>query len=349
MPLATPAQYGEILDAAKAGGYAIPAVNVTSSTTLNAAILGLVTARSDGIVQVSRGGAAFAAGPAGDRVLGARALADYAAAVAEQVPIFVIPHGDHCPPEDLDSYLRPLLAESRARRRRGGQPLLLSQMFDGSSLPLDENLAIAAPLLAQCAAADVILEVEIGAVGGEEDDIRGDDSNGRLYSTPEEALAVVEVLGSGERGRYLLSATFGNVHGHYQPGKVALRPSILGEIQQAVIARHGERAAFDFVFHGGSGSTLDEIAEAVGHGVVKMNLDTDAQYAYTRAVADHMFVNYAGVVKADCDIGDKRAYDPRTCGRRGEQAMADRVVEACHQLGSAGRSLTGHAPRPRRA
>ncbi len=349
MPLATPSQYVEILDAAKAGGYAVPAVNVSSSTTLNAAILGFVTAGSDGIVQVSRGGGDFAAGPGKDRPLGVRALADYAAAVAEHVPILVVPHGDHCPPDDLDNFLRPLLAESRARCRRGGQPLLLSQMFDGSSLPLEENLAIAAPLLAQCAAAHVILEVEIGAVGGEEDGIRGDESNGRLYSTPEQALAVVDALGSGERGRYLLSATFGNVHGHYQPGKVALRPSILGEIQQTVTARHGERAAFDFVFHGGSGSTPDEIAEAVGHGVVKMNLDTDAQYAYTRAVADHMFVNYAGVVKADCDIGDKHAYDPRAWGRRGEQAMAERVVQACRQLGSAGRSLTGHAARPQRA
>src|SRR4051812_8471493 len=348
MPVATPPQYAELLDAAKAGGYAIPAVNVTSSTTLNAAIRGFVTAGSDGIVQVSRGGGEFAAGAAGDRVLGARALADYAAVVAEHVPILVVPHGDHCPPEDLDNFLHPVLAESRARRRRGGQPLLLSQMFDGSSLPLDENLAIAAPLLAQCAAANVILEVEVGAVGGEEDGIRGDESNGRLYSTPEEALALVEALGSGERGRYLLSATFGTVHGHSHPGKVALRPSILGEIQQAVIARHGERAAFDFVFHGGSGSTPDEIAEAVSHGVVKMNLDTDAQYAYTRAVADHMFINYAGVVKADCGIGDKRAYDPRTWGRRGEQSMAERVVEACDQLGSAGRSLTGRASRLKR-
>jgi fructose-bisphosphate aldolase class II len=347
MPLATPARYAELLDAAKAGGYAIPAVNVSSSTTLNAAIRGFATAGSDGIVQVSRGGGKFAAGPTGDRVLGTRALADYAAVVAEQVPVLVVPHGDHCPPDDLDSFLRPLLAETRARRRRVGQPLLLSQMFDGSSLSLEENLAIAAPLLAECAAADVILEVEIGAVGGEEDGIRG--SNGRLYSNPEEGLAVVEALGSGERGRYLLSATFGNVHGHYQPGKVALRPSILGEIQQAVTARHGERAAFDFVFHGGSGSTPDEIAEAVSYGVVKMNLDSDAQYAYTRAVADHMFVNYAGVVRADCGIGDKRAYDPRTWSRSAEQAMAARVVEACQQLGSAERSLAGHAPRPRRA
>jgi fructose-bisphosphate aldolase, class II len=342
MPVATPAQYAQLLDAAKAGGYAIPAVNVTSSTTLNAAILGFVTAGSDGIVQLSRGGGDFAAGPAKDRALGARALADYAVAVAEQVPILVVPHGDHCPPDDLDSFLRPLLAESRARRRQGGQPLLLSQMFDGSSLPLEENLAIAAPLLAECAAADVILEVEIGVVGGEEDGLRGDSSNGRLYSTPEEALAVIEALGSGERGRYLLSATFGNVHGHYQPGDVALRPSILGDIQQAVTARHGERAAFDLVFHGGSGSAPNEIAEAVSYGVVKMNLDTDAQYAYTRAVADHMFFNYAGVVRADCDIGDKHAYDPRTWGRKAEQAMAKRVVEACNQLGSAGRSLTHH-------
>jgi fructose-bisphosphate aldolase class II len=342
MPLATPAQYAEMLDAAKAGGYAFPAVNVSSSTTLNAAILGFVSAGSDGIVQISRGGGDFAAGPAKDRPLGVRALADYAAAIAEQVPILVVPHGDHCPPDDLDNFLRPLLAQSYARRRRSGRPILLSQMFDGSSLPLEENLAIAAPLLAECAAADVILEVEIGAVGGEEDGIRGDGSNRRLYSTPEQALAVIDALGSGERGRYLLSATFGNVHGHYQPGDVALRPSILGEIQQVVTARHGKEAAFDLVFHGGSGSTPSEIAEAVSHGVVKMNLDTDAQYAYTRAVADHMFLNYAGVLRADCDIGDKHAYDPRTWGRKAEQAMAARVVEACNQLGSAGRSLTHH-------
>ncbi len=349
MPLATPAQYAELLDAAKAGGYAIPAVNVSSSTTLNAAILGFVTAGSDGIVQVSRGGGEFASGSVKDRALGARALADYAAAVAEQAPILLVPHGDHCPPEDLDGFLRPLLAESLRRHRQGGRPLFLSQMFDGSSLPLEENLAVAAPLLEECAAAEVILEVEIGAVGGEKDGIRGDSSNGRLYSTPEEALAVIDALGSGERGRYLLSATFGNVHGHYQPGKVALRPSILGEIQRAVTARHGERAAFDFVFHGSSGSAPDEIAEAVSYGVVKMNLDSDAQYAYTRAVADHMFVNYAGVVRADCDIGDKHAYDPRTWGRSAEQAMAARVVEACNQVGSAGRSLTHHESRPRGA
>jgi fructose-bisphosphate aldolase class II len=341
MPLATPAQYAEMLDAAKACGYAILAINVSSSTTLNAAIRGFITAGSDGIVQVSRGGGEFAAGPAYNRALGARALPDYAAAVAEHVPILVVPHSDHCPPDELDSFLRPLLAESRARQRRGRPPLFLSQMFDGSDLPLEENLAIAAPLLAECAAAEVILEVEIGAVGGEEDGIRGDDSNGRLYSTPEEALAVIDALGSGERGRHLLSAPFGNVHGHYQPGNVTLRPSILGEIQRAVTARRGERAAFDFVFHGGSGSTPDEIAEAVSYGVVKMNLDSDAQYAYTRAVADHMFVNYAGVVRADCDIGDKRAYDPRAWCRNAEQAMAARVVEACRQLGSAGRSLTG--------
>jgi fructose-bisphosphate aldolase class II len=339
MPLATPAQYAELLDAAKSGGYAIPAINVTSSTTLNAAIQGFVTASSDGIVQVSRGGGQFAAGPAGDRVLGARALADYAAVIAEQVPVLVAPHGDHCPPEDLDGFFRPLLGESRERRRHGRQPVFLSQMFDGSTLPLDENLVIAAQLLAECAEAEVILEVEIGAVGGEEDDVRGDDSNGHLYSTPEEALAVIDALGSGERGRYLLSATFGNVHGHYRPGKVDLRPSLLGDIQRTVIAHHGERAAFDLVFHGGSGSTPDEIAEAVSHGIVKMNLDSDAQYAYTRAVADHMFVNYAGVVKADCGIGDKRAYDPRTWSGGGERAMAERVVAACRQLGSAGRSL----------
>jgi fructose-bisphosphate aldolase, class II len=338
MPVASPTQYARMLDAASAGRYAFPAVSISSSQTLNAALHGLAEAGSDGIIQVSTGSGAYASGPADDMALGARALADYARLVADRSPVLVGLHTDHCPPERLDGFVRPLLAESRARLARGEDPLFLSHMFDGSALPLGDNLRIAAPLLAECAACGVILEIECGVVGGEEDAVRGE-AGERLYTTPEELLQVAEALGTGERGRYLLAATFGNVHGVYAPGQVTLRPEILREGQEALRARYGPGARFEYVFHGGSGSELAEIQAAVEYGVVKMNIDTDTQYAFTRAIADHVFRRYDGVLKLDGSPGDKQAYDPRSWGRAAEVAMAQRVGEACRVLGSAGRSL----------
>jgi fructose-bisphosphate aldolase class II len=337
MPVASPAQYARMLDAAAAGRYAYPAISISSSQTLNAAVRGLSEAGSDGIIQVSTGSGAYAAGSADDLALGARALADYARLVAERHPVLVALHTDHCRPERLDAFVRPLLAESRARRARGEDPLFLSHMFDGSALPLAENLRIAAPLLAECADCQVILEIECGAVGGEEDAVRGE-AGERLYTTPEELLEVAEALGTGERGRYLLAATFGNVHGVHGPGQVRLRPEILRQGQEALRARHGPDARFQYVFHGGSGSDLADIRAAVEYGVVKMNIDSDTQYAFTRAVADHVLRRYDGVLRVDGGEGDKRAYDPRSWGGAAEAAMARRVGEACRVLGSAGRS-----------
>jgi len=338
MPIVTAEKYAAMLDSAASGAYALPGVNVTSSQTLNAALRGFAEARSDGILQVSTGGGEYASGAVEDMVVGARALAAFARVVGERCPVLVALHSDHCPPDKVDSFLRPLLAESLERRDRGEEPLFHSHMFDGSTLPLEQNLAIASELLEQCVRANVVLEIECGVVGGEEDGVRASGPPERLYTTTADLLRVAEVLGTGERGRYLLAATFGNVHGVYAPGNVKLRPKVLADGQEALAAtRPGAR--FQYVFHGGSGSAPQEIREAVSYGVVKMNMDTDTQYALTRAVVGHMFANYDGVLKVDGGVGRKEAYDPRTWGREAEAAMAARVAEACEQLGSAGRSL----------
>ena len=321
MPVATPTQYAEMLDAARDGRYALPAINVTSSQSLNAALRGFAEAGADGIVQVSIGGGAYASGAAEDPALGARALAEYARLVGERCPVLIGLHSDHCPPAALDRFLlRPLLAESEARRARGEDPLFLSHMFDGSALPLEENLALASELLERCAALDVILEIECGVVGGEEDGLRpGTRRASGCTPAPRTSLRVVEVLGTGERGRYLVAATFGNVHGVYAPGHVKLRPEILRRGQEALSAASGPRRRFEYVFHGGSGSALRGIHAAVDYGVVKMNIDSDAQYAFTRAVAGHVFIHYDGVLRVDGRPGDKHAYDPRAWGARRRQ------------------------------
>jgi fructose-bisphosphate aldolase class II len=310
MPIATPARYAEMLDAAHAGGFAYPAVNVTSSQTLNAALAGFADARSDGIVQVTVGGAAYLGG--GDALTGGRAFAELAHVLAEHVPVDIALHTDHCPPEHVDGFLRPLLAERRFN----------SHMFDGSTLPLAENLARSRELLELAAAAGIVLEIEVGAVGGEEDGIAGE----AVYSTTEELLAVADALGS--HGRYLLAAGIGNVHGLHTPGGVRLRPEILREGQAAAAARG---AHFDYVFHGSSGTALAELQRTVAHGVVKVNLDSEAQFAYTSGAAEHLAREFDGTATR------KTAYDPRGWGASAERAMAARVAEACRQLGSAGR------------
>jgi fructose-bisphosphate aldolase class II len=336
-----------MLDAAKGGSYAYPAINVSSSTTLNAALEGLAQAESDGIVQLTPSGAAYASGTANDAATGAMAMAAFAQNVAARYPVLIALHTDHCPPSRVDDFLRPLLEESLERARRNElPPVYQSHMFDGSTLPLEENLERAAELLELCHQANVLLEIEIGVVGGKEDEVdaRGVDDD-RLYSTPEDAIAVVKRLGAGEHPRYLLAATFGNIHGVYGSVNVKLRPEILRTLRDAVVERFGADAAFDFVFHGGSGSTPEQIDEAIGYGVVKFNLDTDLQYAYTRAVANHMFRNYDGVLQTDGRLGDKTAYDPRAWGRAAEASMAARVAEACATLRSSGRTLAAQVTR----
>ena len=339
MAIATPEVYAELIDRAKAGKFAYPAVNVTSSQTITAALQGFAEAESDGIIQVSVGGAEYASGSTvKDRVAGSLALAAYAAEVAKGYPVTVVLHTDHCTKANLDTWVRPLLALEAAQVKAGKLPTFQSHMFDGSTVPLGENLIISAELLELSAAARTMLEIEIGVVGGEEDGHTAE-INEKLYTTPDDGLKTIEALGTGEKGRYLTALTFGNVHGVYKPGAVKLRPAILGEIQRVVGAKVGKDLPFDLVFHGGSGSTPEEIAEAVSHGVIKMNIDTDTQYAFTRPVVGHMFSNYDGVLKVDGEVGNKKAYDPRAWGKLAEGGMAARIAEAAHQLGSAGHRM----------
>ena len=336
MPIATPEVYAEMIDRAKKGGFAYPAINITSSQTLNAALRGFADAGSDGIVQISTGGAEYASGPTiKDKVTGAVALAEYARVVAKNYPVNVALHTDHCQKEKLDSYVNPLIAISQERVDRGEDPLFNSHMWDGSAIEVEENLQIAKELLTRTSKAYIILEIEVGAVGGEEDGVTGE-INEKLYTTVADGMRTLEVLGLGEQGRYITALTFGNVHGAYKPGHVKLRPEILKEIQDACGTKYGKDKPFDLVFHGGSGSTPQEIADAVSYGVIKMNIDTDTQYAFTRPVADHMFKNYDGVLKIDGEVGNKKTYDPRSWGKSAEAGMSARIVEACQQLGSVG-------------
>ena len=342
MAIATPEVYAEMLNRAKEGKFAYPAINVTSSQTLTAALQGFTEAQSDGIIQISVGGAEYASGSTvKDRVAGSLALAAYAREVAKNYPVTVALHTDHCAKQNIDSWVRPLLELEAEEVKAGRLPFFQSHMWDGSAVPLAENLEIAKELLALSQAANTILEIEIGVVGGEEDGVVGK-INEKLYTTTEDALATVEALGLGENGRYLTALTFGNVHGVYKPGHVKLRPEILGTIQEEVAAKVGwkNNRPFDLVMHGGSGSTADEIALAVANGVIKMNVDTDTQYAFTRPVAEHMFRKYDGVLKIDGEVGNKKDYDPRSWGKLAEAGMAARVLEACDRLGSVGTKMS---------
>jgi fructose-bisphosphate aldolase, class II len=340
MPVVDHATYCAMLDAANRGHYAFPAINVTSMVTANAAMAGLAAEASDGIIQVSTGAGQFASGLTHkNSALGGIALAEAIHALAAQYDVNIALHTDHCLPDKVDSFLIPLIEATEKRRAAGRGNLFHSHMFDGSILALDENLAKSKELLERCAASDIILEVEIGVVGGEEDGVdHGDVPAEKLYTTPEDMLATYEAL-NPIGGRYMLAATFGNVHGVYKPGAVQLRPSILKNGQDAVIAAHGDAARFDLVFHGGSGSGLDEIHETLDYGVIKMNVDTDTQYHFTRPVVDHMFTNYAGMLKIDGEVGNKKQYDPRAYLKAGEVGMAERVARAARDLRSAGRTL----------
>ncbi|HRO29713.1 MULTISPECIES: class II fructose-bisphosphate aldolase [Micrococcaceae] len=339
MPIASPDKYAEMIDSAKEGGYAYPAINVTSSQTLNAAIRGFAEAGSDGIIQASTGGAAYFSGSSvKDMVTGSLAMVAFAREVAKKYDVNIALHTDHCPKDKLDGFVMPLLDASEAEVKAGRDPLFNSHMWDGSAETLEENLRIGRELLARTHANRQILEVEIGVVGGEEDGV-AHEINDKLYTTVEDGLATIEALGTGENGRYITALTFGNVHGVYKPGGVKLRPEILDGIQREVGAKIGRERPFDLVFHGGSGSSQQEISDAVSYGVIKMNVDTDTQYAFTRPVAGHMFTNYDGVLKVDGDVGNKKAYDPRVWGALAETSMAERIVQACQELGSAGKSI----------
>ena len=337
MPIATPEVYNEMLNRARDGKFAYPAINVTSSQTLSAALRGFADAESDGIIQVSVGGAEYWSGSTvKDRIAGSLAMAAYAREVAKNYDVTIALHTDHCAKQNLDSWTEQLMHMEAEEVKAGRLPWFQSHMWDGSAIALDENLEIAKRLLQLAVDSHTVLEIEVGAVGGEEDGVVGE-INEKLYTSTADAIKTVEALGLGENGRYITALTFGNVHGAYKPGHVKLRPELLGTIQEEVAAHYGlDHRPFDLVMHGGSGSTDEEIALAVANGVIKMNVDTDTQYAFTRPVAGWMYTNYEGVLKIDGEVGNKKQYDPRAWGKAAEEGMAARVVEACERLGSVG-------------
>jgi len=339
MPVVNFQRYCEMLDKAAAEKYAYPAINVLEVNTLNAAIEGLAAAKSDGIIQMTVNAGTLTSGNIADPVLGAITLAEHAHRLAEKYDVNIAIHSDHCPTNKVDSFLTPLIEET-ARRRASGLPNLFnSHMYDGSDVPLSKNLQHAAPLFAQCKQHDLILEVEAGIVGDEHDSGADETKLAKLYTTPEDMVLVYEELSKVNGGRFMLAATFGNLHGVYKPGAVVLKPEILKRGQEAVVAKYGEKARFWLVFHGGSGSSLAEIHESIEYGVVKMNIHTDTQYAFTRGVVDHVMRNYDGVLKVDNEVGKKKAYLASTWLDRARASMADRVVQACHELKSAGKTL----------
>jgi fructose-bisphosphate aldolase, class II len=329
MPVVNYKQYCDMLDNAKKNKFAYVAVNVTSMSTANAVMKALAESKADGIIQISTGGAEFAAGLGKEAmVLGAISLAEHVHLLAERYDVYVALHTDHCQANKLDSFLIPLIEETEKRRAKGLPNLFNSHMFDGGELPLKENLRISKELLERCAKSEIILEIEAGVVGGEEDGINNEHAPAaKMYTTPEDMLAVAEVLKKVPNSRFTLAATFGNVHGVYKPGNVKLKPSILKDGQDAIAKEFGEAGKLDLVFHGGSGSTIEDIHETLEYGVIKMNVDTDTQYTYTRGIVDHFFKNYDGVLKVDGEVGIKKVYDPRSYLKKGEVTMKEHVKE----------------------
>ena len=341
MPVVDNKKYCAMLDNAKKNKFAYPAINVTSEATANAVLAAFAEMKSDGIIQVSTGGGEFASGQAlKDSALGAISIAQHVHLVAEKYDINVALHTDHCPPKKVESFLKPLIEASRKRVEAGMIPLFSSHMFDGSELPLKENMDIAVDLLKQCAAIGIILEVEAGVVGGEEDGVNNEGAPAsKLYTTPEDMVEVYQRLSVIKDARFMFAATFGNVHGVYKPGNVKLKPSILKDGQKAVAEKFGKDTSFDLVFHGGSGSSIEEIRETLEYGVIKMNVDTDTQYAFTRPLVDHFFKNYDGVLKVEGEVGNKKMYDPRTYLKKSETSMKERVKQAILDLRAEGTTL----------
>jgi fructose-bisphosphate aldolase class II len=341
MPIATAQQYRDMLEAAFQGHYAYPAINVSSMVTANAALKGFADRKTDGIIQVSTGAGAFVSGlHVKDQVLGAISLAEHVQRMADRYDVLIALHTDHCQPGSVDNFMVPLIEVSEQRVAAGGTPLYNSHMLDASILPLRENLDLSVPLYERLAKLGMMIEIEAGVVGGEEDGAAGSDDTpaDKLYTTPQDMVEVYRRMQPVD-GTYLFAATFGNVHGAYKPGVVKLRPELLKEGQDAIRAEFGKDARFYLVFHGGSGSEKSQIKETLQYGVVKMNVDTDCQYSFTRAVADHMLRNYDAVLKVDGEVGNKKLYDPRAYLKAAEAAMADRVGEACDDLECTGKSL----------
>ena len=328
-----------MLETAKKEGYAYPAVNVTTIEVINGALRAFSEAKSDGIIQVSIGGGKFASGTSiGSSALGAIVLAEATRRLAEKHNVLVALHTDHCQPEHVDTFLRPLIAESRRRVERGEAPLFNSHMLDASTLPMAENLKLSRELLKECAELGIVLEIEIGVVGGEEDGVDNSHMDASaLYTQPEDVDYAYTEL-SKISPRFTIAASFGNVHGVYKPGNVVLTPTILRDSQEYVSKKHNlPHNSLNFVFHGGSGSTAQEIKDSVSYGVVKMNIDTDTQWATWEGVLNYYKENEAylqgqlGNPKGE-DQPNKKYYDPRVWLRAGQTSMIARLEKAFQEL-----------------
>ncbi|GAB2178621.1 class II fructose-bisphosphate aldolase [Dongia sp. agr-C8] len=343
--------YRSLVAACKAGGYALPAVNVTGTNSVNAVLEAAAAAKSDVIIQLSNGGARFFAGEgmkdeAQARVLGAISAARHVHLLAQHYGVCVVLHTDHAN-KKLVPWVEAMLGHSEEEFKRSGKPLFSSHMLDLSEEPIDENLAICAKTLKRMAPMGMSLEIELGVTGGEEDGIGSEHEDGadnaHLYTQPEDVAKAFKLLSM--LGHFSVAASFGNVHGVYAPGNVKLRPEILKASQELVQQQFKTPVKpLNLVFHGGSGSEKDKIAQAVAYGVFKMNIDTDTQFAFANGVGKFVLENAVAFQhQIDPESGKplKKLYDPRKWLRLGEKAMVERLQEAFVDLGSKGKSLAG--------
>lgn len=341
--------YLTLVAAAKAGGYALPAVNVSSSSTINAVLEAAAKNQADVIIQLSNGGAQFYAGQgmkdgSKAKVLGAVSAAQHVHLLAEHYGVCVVLHTDHAN-KSLIPWVDALLDHGEAFYKQHGKPLFSSHMLDLSEEPMEFNLNECARVLKRMAPLNMSLEIELGVTGGEEDGIGSEleesADNSHLYTQPEDVLQAYERL--SPIGHFSVAASFGNVHGVYKPGNVKLRPEILRNSQVLVEQRHKTGAKpLNLVFHGGSGSEKDKISEAVSYGVFKMNIDTDLQFAYSEAIGKFVSENpkaFLYQVDPETDKPYKKFYDPRKYLRLAEENMVARLNEAFVDLGSKGKSL----------
>ena len=343
----TGTQVSDVWAHAKKHRYALPAVNVIGSNSMNAVMETAKAVNSPVIIQFSNGGAKFNAGKSlslpneGAAVLGAVAGAHHVRTLAEAYGVSVILHTDHCA-RKLLPWVDGLLDAGERHYSETGKPLFSSHMIDLSEESLAENLDTCATYLKRMAAMDMHLEIELGVTGGEEDGVDNTDvDSSRLYTQPEEVAEAYRVL-RAISPNFTIAAAFGNVHGVYKPGNVELRPSILNDCQKHIEAEFGTDAQpVEFVFHGGSGSSLEEIREAIGYGVIKMNIDTDMQWAYLSGVRDYVLAkqdyleSQIGNPEGD-DVPNKKHYDPRVWLRSGEEAFVLRLTQAFADLNATG-------------
>ncbi len=341
--------YQAVIEAAKSGGYALPAVNIVGSNSVNAVLEAAAQARSDVIIQVSNGGAQFYAGKGYPdafqaKVMGAVAFARHVHLLAEAYGVAVALHTDHAN-RKLIPWVEALVGHSERHLERHGFPLFSSHMLDLSEETLEDNISLSASMLERMAKLGMSLEIELGVTGGEEDGVgheleEGAD-NSHLYTQPADVLQAYEAL--APLGHFSVAASFGNVHGVYKPGNVVLRPEILKNSQTLVQQTHGTgHNPLHLVFHGGSGSEPERIAEAVSYGVFKMNIDTDTQFAFAHPVGEYVKGTPAAFShQIDPDTGKpyKKVYDPRKWLRSGEEGVVERLQQAFADLGSTGRSV----------